>query len=154
MMISLMERCMTSKGLRPSSYHLIQLLERSRITREEPLQRCHEQKGERKEWHKKAKHKNSNQNGGGGLTGDSLDDSELIKEPEPVQKTGKRKKITISSSVKAKVEKSFLCGIFKKAKMKKDKKLDARDGKCCLGPRTTISKESSKGKDQYSRFGC
>eukprot|EP00957_Ditylum_brightwellii_P203799 15336254-Ditylum_brightwellii.AAC.2 len=103
----------------------------------------HEQKGELKEWCKKAKHKNSNQNRGGGdsngqnnkhkqlisglnsrfekiegaiagLTGDSSDDD------EPVKKTSKRKKIAISSSVKAKVGKSSLRRILKKEKMEKD----------------------------------
>eukprot|EP00957_Ditylum_brightwellii_P172978 13169574-Ditylum_brightwellii.AAC.1 len=54
-----------------------------------------------------------------GLTGDSLDDNESSNEPERVKKTGKRKKFAISSSVKAKVGKSSLCGIIKKAKWRR-----------------------------------
>eukprot|EP00957_Ditylum_brightwellii_P187226 14259256-Ditylum_brightwellii.AAC.1 len=80
----------------------------------------HKQKGELMEWHKKVKCKKSNQNGGGGLTEDSLDDNESSKEPEPAEKTGNRKKVVISSSVKSKVGKSSLCGILKTAKTEKD----------------------------------
>eukprot|EP00957_Ditylum_brightwellii_P086958 6619142-Ditylum_brightwellii.AAC.1 len=56
-----------------------------------------------------------------GLAGDSLDDDESSKEPESVKKTCKRKKVVISSSVKADAGKYSLCRILKKARTEKDK---------------------------------
>eukprot|EP00957_Ditylum_brightwellii_P158786 12086369-Ditylum_brightwellii.AAC.1 len=110
----------------------------------------HEEKGELKRWYKKVKCKNSNQNREGGdsnsqnknhkqlisalnscfdkieaaivgLTGDSLDDDELSMDLEPVKKTGKRKKIAMTSPVRAKVGKSSLHEILKKVNTEKDK---------------------------------